>query len=143
MSANRQVPTVTVFLFFICNKKHQTVPAVSITSIDADLFHNTPLLKCAVAFRSPARSRVVRRGHRRLWHLRAQEKKKLTVALRRSHRPHAPPRRYPSSPQMLIQFQYRLFSLFHLPLTPHPWAEQLRAKHTHAQTDTTNNATQR
>ncbi|KAM6204302.1 uncharacterized protein WM294_003952 [Sarcoramphus papa] len=35
----------------------------------------------------------------------------------------------------------RLFSLFHLTLTPHPWAEQPRAKHTHAQTDTTQNAT--
>ena len=33
--------------------------------------------------------------------------------------------------------------LFHLPLTPHPWAEQLQAKHTHAQTNATNNATQK
>ena len=50
-SANQDIPAVARLLFVTCKKP---VPAVSIVSVDTDLFRNARLLKSNVAFRSPA-----------------------------------------------------------------------------------------
>ena len=74
----------------IKTKNNRTAPSVTIAPVNANLAHNTPLLRGTVALHSPARSRDARCGCHSSRHLRRQETQNYSYVGEESPLPRSP-----------------------------------------------------